>query len=323
MKAAVCERFGPPEVVEIREVPTPESGTREMLVRNRATPVTYGDHRMRTRDLPEGMGWIGPFVLGWSKPKTPVLGFFFAGEVEKVGAEVTAFKPGDRIFGSNGFKLGCHAEYVVVAEDGKVAPMPEGLSFEDAAAITFGGGTGQFFFGKARPSPGDKVLINGASGSVGAAMLQQAKGFGAEVTAVCSGKNARFARSLGADHVIDYTQDDFSRNGVVYDCIVDCVGNIPLGRARNSLRPDGTFHQVVAGLGEMIRGAIPGLHGRWTVTSGSGTPGRADLLALGEDVVSGRLNPTIERVYPFADIVEAHRHVDTHRKRGNVVVTFS
>jgi NADPH:quinone reductase-like Zn-dependent oxidoreductase len=239
VKAAVCERYGPPEVVQIREVPTPAPADGEVLIKAVATTVNSGDARVRALRVPRGLSLPMRLRLGVTKPKTPILGFDVAGRVEAVGRAVSGLQPGDRVVASRGFDFGCHAEYVTVAERGAIAEIPESLSHQDAVALCFGGTTALTFFRLGVLAPGETALINGASGAVGTMAVQLAKHLGAEVTAVCSGANAELVKGLGADHVIDYTMEDFTRDGRRYDVITDNHGNAPYARARGSLKPGG------------------------------------------------------------------------------------
>ncbi len=225
MRAAVYRKYGPPDVVSIAEVQKPVPGERHLLVKVAASSVTSGDARLRAFNLPKPFALPGRLVLGIFAPRRKVLGVEFAGTVEAVGKAVTRFRPGDRVFGIDVF--GCHAEYKLVREDKCVALMPEGLAFEDAAGVPFGGVTALDFFNRAKIQPGQKVLINGASGCVGAYAVQLARYFGAEVTGVCSAGNAELVRTLGADRVIDYATTDFAREHQVYDLVMDTVGNAP------------------------------------------------------------------------------------------------
>jgi NADPH:quinone reductase-like Zn-dependent oxidoreductase len=252
MRAAVCERYGPPEVVQIREVPTPVPADDEVLVKAVATTVNSGDTRVRALRVPRGLSVAMRLRLGFTKPRHSILGFEMAGQVEAVGRGVTRYQPGDRVVASRAFDFGCHAEYASVAEDGAIVVIPDSLSYEDAVALCFGGMTALIFFEKGKLARGETVLINGASGAVGTMAVQLAKNLGAEVTAVCSGANADLVRGLGADHVIDYKRDDFTRNGERYDVIMDTHGNAPYSRVKGSLEPGGRFLMVIGGLGQMV-----------------------------------------------------------------------
>jgi NADPH:quinone reductase-like Zn-dependent oxidoreductase len=320
MKAAVCERYGPPEVVEIKEVPKPAPADGEVLVKVFATTVNSGDARVRALRVPRGLSLPMRLRLGVTKPKQPILGFDLAGQVEAVGTAVTRFQPGDRVVASRGFDFGCHAEHVTVAEEGAMARLPENLSYEDAVALCFGGATALTFFRLGKLASGETILINGASGAVGTMAVQLAKHFGAEVTGVCSGANAELVIGLGADHVIDYTTQDFTRNGQRYDVIMDNHGNAPYARAKGSLNPGGRFLMVIGGLWQMIaatrqKAVISANESDSSITA----DGYQTLMSLAAE---GALKPVIDSVVPFAQIVEAHRRVDGGHKVGSVVVTL-
>ena len=320
MKAAVCERYGPPEVVQIREVPKPVPADGEVLVKAVAATVNSGDTRVRALRVPRGLSLPMRVRLGFTKPKQPIFGFEMAGQAEAVGREVTHLRPGDRVVASRGFDFGCHAEYVTVAEQGAIAKIPESLSYQDAVALCFGGMTALIFFRRGKLAPGETVLINGASGAVGTMAVQLAKHLGAEVTAVCSGAHVELVRGLGADHVIDYTTEDFTRNGQRYDVIMDNHGNAPYARVKGSLKPGGRFLMVIGDLWQMLAASRQ----KAVISSSeSDSSGAADnyrtLMELAE---RGELKPVIDSVLPFAHIVEAHRRVDGGHKVGSVVLTF-
>jgi NADPH:quinone reductase-like Zn-dependent oxidoreductase len=318
MRAAVCGRYGPPEVVTIREVPTPEPGAGEVRIEVTATTVNSGDARVRAANFPRGMALPVRVSLGFTKPRKPVLGFEVAGRVEAVGDGVTRFQVGDRVVASRGFAFGCHAERVVVPEDGTIAAIPEGVGDQDAVALCFGGSTAHYFFELGKLAAGESLLVNGASGAVGTMAIQLAKHAGAEVTAVCSAANAELVTRLGADHVIDYAEEDFTRSGRRYDVIMDNHGNAPWSESKGVLQPDGRFLMVIGDLWSMLTTAR-----NKRVFGGT----ESDVAKLGEsyrtlmDLVGrGELKPVIDSVHPFEQIVEAHRRVDTGHKVGSVVV---
>lgn len=317
MKAAVQERYGPPEVVKIKEVPKPAAADNEVLVKAHATTVNSGDARVRALRVPRGMSLGVRVAFGFTKPRNPIFGFEMAGEVEETGASVTSFRPGDRVVASRGFKFGCHAEHVAVAEGKEIVKIPDSLTYQDAVSVLFGGSTSLLFFKKSKLAAGETILINGASGAVGTMAVQLAKHLGAEVTAVCSSANAELVTSLGADHVIDYTKEDFTSNGQRYNVIMDNHGNAPHARIKGSLEPGGRFLMVVGDLPQTIAGL-------WQkATIGGSPPATAEtyrtLLSLAEE---GKLKPVIDTVLPFDQIVEAHRRVDSGHKTGSVVLTF-
>jgi NADPH:quinone reductase-like Zn-dependent oxidoreductase len=269
--------------------------------------------------VPRGLGVPVRLKVGMTRPKQPVFGFDVAGRVEAVGSAVTRFRPGDRVLASRGLDLGCHAERVAVREGG-IAPIPDTVTSQDAVALSFGGTTAGYFFERGRLTAGETLLINGASGAVGTMAVQLARQLGAEVTGVCSGANAELVAGLGADHVIDHTAEDFTRNGRRYDVIMDNHGNAPYGRVKGSLAPGGRFLMVIGGLWQMIAasrqkaviGGTPDDDATWADSY------RA-LLSLAE---GGEVRPVIDSVVPFERIVEAHRRVDTGHKVGSLVLTF-
>ncbi len=316
MRAAVYKKYGPPDVVSIEEVPRPAPGERDLLVRMVASSVTSGDARMRAFNLPKPFAIPGRLVLGILGPRKQVLGVEFAGTVEAVGRAVTRFKPGDRVFGIDVF--GCHAEYKLVREDECVALMPADLAFEEAAGVPFGGVTALDFFNRAGIRPGQKVLINGASGCVGAYAVQLARHFGAEVTGVCSASNAGLVRALGAGRVIDYATTDFASEPAAYDLVMDTVGNAPFTRCEPILAPTGALLAVLAAPEDIFRRPKGGRR----IIGGTSAERPADLQLLAELLAAGTIKPVIDRVYRFEEIREAYGYVDSGRKRGAVVLAI-
>ncbi|HWP83367.1 MAG TPA: NAD(P)-dependent alcohol dehydrogenase [Bacteroidota bacterium] len=320
MKAIVYDRYGPPEVLRIAEVEKPVPKENEVLIQIRATTVTSGDWRTRSLIVPTGFGLIVRLVFGISKPRQPILGTELAGEVEAIGKNVTRFKVGDQVFAFSGARMGCYAEYICMREDGPVLRKPRNLSYEEAAALSFGGTTALDFFRRGKLQKGERVLINGAAGGVGTAAVQIARHFGAEVTGVCSAANVDLVRSLGAMHVIDYTKEDFTKNGETYDIIMDTVGNAPFARCKGSLRPGGRFLAVIATLPQMLQVPFVTLTSKKKIVAGPAPERVEDLIYLAKLAESGELNPVISRRYAFDQIIEAHRYVDTGHKKGNVVI---
>jgi NADPH:quinone reductase-like Zn-dependent oxidoreductase len=323
MKAAIYERYGPPEVLELRDVAMPAPEDDEVLIKIHATTVTAGDWRARSLVVPAGFRLFSRLFFGISKPRRRVLGTELAGVIEAVGSNVRNFRAGDRVFAFPGAGYGSYAEYRCMPEDGPVAPMPPNCSFGEAAALSFGGTTALAFLRKAKLTHGERVLVNGASGGVGTAAVQLARHFGAEVTAVCSGGNAEMVTSLGAARVIDYTREDFTRNGEKYDVIVDTAGTAPYARSKHSLGKRGRLLLIVADLPAMLPMLWSSLTSGIRIIAGP-MGGRAEEMRFIADLArEGKFRPFIDRTYPFERIVEAHRYMDTGRKRGNVVITVA
>lgn len=327
MRAFVCERYGPPEVLKLRDLPKPVPGEHEVLVRVRALTVTAGDWRVRSLEVPRGFGLIARLAMGFSRPRQPILGTELSGEVEATGKAVTRFQVGDPVFGFTGMRMGCHAEYRCLPEEGHgrkdeaVARKPANLGHEEAAALSFGGTTALSFLRKAKLQPGEKVLVVGASGSVGTAAVQLARHLGAHVTGVCSTANLDLVRSIGAERVIDYTREDFTRSGERYDVIVDTAGTAPFSRSERSLAEGGRLLVVLGSLPEILRAPWVSLTTTKRSIGGNVSWGVEDLRFLAGLAEAGHYRPVIDRRYRFEEMVEANRYVDAGHKRGNVVVT--
>ena len=322
MKAVVFDRYGPPDVLRIEEVPRPSPADDEVLVHVRAAAVTRADCATRDANRKSGLvaGAISRLVFGVRRPRRRILGSEYAGVVETAGAAVTGLKPGDAVFGTTGFGFGAHAEYLCVRESARVAPMPARLTFEQAAPICDGGQYALWSLRQAGLAPGQSVLVYGASGAIGTAGVQLARHFGARVTAVCGPKNLDLVRSLGAAEAIDYTTEDFTKNGETYDVIFDAVGKHSFRRCVPSLRPGGRY-LATDGLGNFFLGL-------WTARFGDKKVafklpprfGQDDLLFLKRLVETGELKPVMDRTYPMDQVVEAERYVETEQKTGNVVL---
>jgi NADPH:quinone reductase-like Zn-dependent oxidoreductase len=314
MKAAVHDRYGPPDVLRLEEVERPVPGSDEVLVEVRATTVNRTDTHMRA-----ARPFLWRFMLGLRRPKRRVLGLEFAGEVAAVGASVTEFEVGDRVFG---MRSGSHAEYVCVREAGVLAHIPAGMSFEEATAVCDGGTQALAPLTRAGVGENTRLLVYGASGSCGTAAVQLAKHhLGAHVTAVCNTKNVELVRSLGADEVIDYLRDDFTKNGETYDVILDAVGKHSFFRSRGSLTARGLF-LATDGLHNFPLALVTSRIGDRKVVFTIARPTKQDARLLKRLVEAGEYRPVIDRTQPFEEIVEAHRYVDTLQKTGNVVLTL-
>lgn len=322
MKAAVYDEYGSPEVVRLAEVEKPAPKDNEVQIRIHATTVSTGDMRVRSLKVPQGFGLISRLVFGVRRPRQRILGTEFAGVVESIGKAVTRFKAGEAVFGLSGMRMGCHAEYVCLPETAALAVKPEDLSFEEAACLSFGGTTALTYLRRAGVRAGDRVLVNGASGAVGAALVQLAKLEGAEVSAVCGAGNAALVSSLGADRVIDYARTDFAAEGKDYDVIADTVGNAPFSRCRASLKPGGRLLLVQASLPEMLSMPWVALTSGRKIIAGPADERAEDVKRLGDLAAAGKFRPVIDRRLPLEEIVAAHRLVDQGHKKGNLVVTL-
>lgn len=320
MKAVVCPRYGGPEVLEFRDLPKPEPAAGEVRVRVMATSVTSGDSRLRAARFPPGLGVIARPFLGFRGPRQAVLGTEIAGVVDAVGADVSRYRPGDAVMAFPGGAMGCHVEFRCVAEKGPIALKPDGLSFVDAATLCFGGSTALHFLDVAAVAPGNRVLVVGASGAVGTALVQLAGLRGADVTALCSARNADLVRGLGAKAVIDYTAADFRGDPGSYDIIFETVGSMTTRGALPLLRPNGRFVAIAAGLPDMLATiGAPGRDGR-RVIAGPATERVEHVAELADLAARGVLRPVVDGIYAFDDIAAAHAYVDTGRKRGSVAV---
>lgn len=326
MKAIVCTRYGPPDVLQIREVEKPIPRDNEVLIKVRATTVNAADCNTRGFTfIPPGLMLVAKLMLGFKKPKINILGSALAGEVEAVGKNVRSYKVGDQVFGT-GPGLGAYAEYACRPEYGAIALKPVNMSFEQAATIPYGALTALYFLKNiASVRSKQKVLVNGASGSVGIFAVQLARYFGAEVTAVCSTRNTELVRSLGAQKVFDYTKEDFTRSGETWDVIFDIVvGKTSFRRFKNSLKPKGLYLAVAGGLKELVQMLWTSVTGGRKVIFGGGTACERveNLLFLKKIIEAGDLRTVIDKSFPLEQIVDAHRYVESGHKKGNVVVTI-
>lgn len=321
MKAAIYNRYGPANVVKIADVPIPQVKPDEVLVRLHASAVTAADSMIR-----QGVPRFGRLFLGLRAPKVTGMGTQFAGEVIKVGPEVTKYVVGDRVFGETGLTFGAHAEYVSVAQNGLLAHIPAGMSFEEAAPLCDGPLTDMNFLRNlAQLKPGQHILINGASGSLGSAAVQLAKGFGAEVTGVCSTRNVAFVKSLGADHVVDYNKEDFTQRKATYDVIYDTVGKSSFTAAKPALKKSGVYISPVLGLRLLFQMLVGNcFRSKKSKFSATGMLPVDQQLPLLQDllvrIADGHLKMVIDRRFNLDRAAEAHAYVDTGHKRGNVIL---
>lgn len=302
MKAMVCTKYGKPDVLQLQEVEKPIPKENEILIKIHATTVTSGDCRVRSFNSPLLLWLPMRIVLGLRKPRKSILGVELAGEVEDVGKNVTRFKKGDQLFAMTGMKFGGYAEYICLPEKGTIAVKPENVTYEEAASISFGGTTALHFFRKGTIQTGQKVLIYGASGAVGTAAVQLASYYGAEVTGVCSAKNSELVKSLGADRVIDYQNEDFTEKEERYDLIFDAVGKITKNQCKEALALNGRFVSVEG--------------------QGIAKVQTKDLLLLKKLIEEGQIKSVIDRCYSLEQVPEAHEYVETGHKIGSVVVTL-
>jgi NADPH:quinone reductase-like Zn-dependent oxidoreductase len=325
MRAVVYDRYGPPEVLRIEDVERPVPKEDEVLIRVHATTVNRLDVHTREANRSSGQAvmFLSRLVSGLRRPRQRILGSEFAGEVEAAGTAVTEFAVGDHVFGNSGLRFGAHAEFMCMPESGRIAPMPAGTSFEEAAPVSDGALNSLWCLRVADLRKGQKILVYGASGAIGSAGVQLAKYLGADVTAVCNTRNVETVRSLGPDRVIDYTKEDFTSNGQAYDVIFDAVGKHSFRRCRDSLKPGGVYLPT-----DGFRNLLLAV---WTSRFGDRKVrfqlppryAKKDVLLLKELVETGRFRAVIDRRYPLDEMVEAARYVETEQKTGNVVLTIS
>ncbi len=327
MKAIIWTRYGPPEVLQLREVKKPVPGDNQVLIKIRSATVTAGDCETRELKLPFYISIPMRMFFGLIRPKrVNILGQELAGEIESLGKVASKFKKGDMVFAFTGFGMGAYAEYICLPEkpkdmSGIVVEMPENISYEEAAAVPLGGLEALHFIRKANIKKGQKILINGAGGSIGTYAVQLAKYFGAEVTAVDSTEKLDMLRSIGADHTIDYTKEDFTLNGETYNIIFDVTGRSPFSGSMRSLSEYGLYLIANAGPLKMIRGSLVSMKSNKKVIFGAANQTIKDLIFLKELIETGKIKPVIDRRYPLEHIVDAHRYVEKGHKKGNVVVT--
>jgi NADPH:quinone reductase-like Zn-dependent oxidoreductase len=322
MKAIVCTRYGPPEVLQLKDVEKPIPKANEVLIRVHAATVTMGDCELRSLKLPLLWKFFIRVGFGLRAPRRKILGQELAGEIESTGDAVTLFKKGDQVFANTGLHLGAYAEYDCLPEKGLIATKPANMSYEEAAAVPVGGLHSLHFLRKANIQPGQKVLIVGAAGTIGTVAVQLAKYFGAEVTGVDSTEKLGVLRYIDADHVVDYTKEDFTRNGEKYDVIFDTVGKTSYSRSVGSLTEHGFYLLGNPGLSQQLRTPLTSRTSGKRVIAGTLAYKTKDLVFLKELIEAGKIRSVIDRRYPLEQTAEAHRYVDTGQKTGNVVISI-
>jgi len=322
MRAVVAERYGPPGVLRLVALEKPSPGKRQVLIRIHATTVAPSDVLIRSGKFPLLFWPIGRALFGLVKPRRLIPGYELAGVIEAVGSEVTRFETGDEVFGASTWRLSCNAEYICLPETGALAKKPTGLTFEEAAASADGACTALHFLRKGGIRKGQRVLVYGASGSIGTMGVQLAKHLGAQVTGVCGPTNIELVRSLGANEVLDYTKDDFARDGERYDVVFDTVGKSSFEASMRALRPGGVYLTTVMPLGKRLRGIWTSIRSGKRVRNGMSMSNAEDLRFLAGLLESGALRPVIDRRYPLERISDAHEYVARGHKKGNVVVTL-
>lgn len=330
MKAIVYEKYGPPEVLQLKEVAKPTPKDNEVLINVRATTVNFGDLLARKFNTVSPRQFNMPAILwlpsrlafGLRKPRIPILGSEFAGVIEAVGKDVTLFHKGDSVFGYRGASMGAYAKYVCMSEKGALAIKPADMAYEEAAAVPYGAIMALGLLRKLNIQPGQKVLINGASGGIGSAAVQLAQYFGAEVTGVCGTPRVEFVKALGADKVIDYTREDFTRNGEAYDAIFDILGKCSFSRCKGSLNQNGRLLYASFKMKQLFQMLWTSKIGSRKVICALSSEKAEDLVFIKGLIEAGKFISIIDRCYPMEQAAEAHRYVEDGHKKGNVVITL-
>lgn len=331
MKAIICTQYGLPDVLQLREVEKPAPKDNEILIRNYATSVNYGDLVARNFKEISPREFNMPFLFwlmakisfGLKQPRTTILGSEFAGKIEAVGKDVKRFKPNDQVFGYLGQSMGAYAEYLCLPEDGMLAIKPSNITYEEAAVVPYGAIMALNLLGKVNVYSGQKVLINGASGGIGSAAVQIAKYFGAEVTGVCGTPRLEFVKSLGADKVIDYTKEDFTQSDETYDLIFDILGKSSFSQCKSLLKQNGRYLLASFKMKQLLQMLWTSVAGGRKVICAIAPGSVEDLNAVKELIEAGKIKAIIDRCYPLEQASEAHRYVEEGHKRGNVVITMA
>ena len=330
MKAIVCTKYGPPEVLQLKEVEKPFPKDKEILIKIHATPVSFGDKLVRNlKEITPGkfhmpfLFWLfAKMYFGFRRPRITILGSEFAGEIESIGKDVKKFRKGDRVFGYRGQSMGAYAEYLCMPENGVVAIKPANMTYEEAAAVPYGAIMALNLLRKVNLQPGQSVLVNGASGGIGPAVVQLARfHFGANVTGVCSTPRLEYVKSLGADKVIDYTKEDFTDSAETYDFIFDILGKSSFSRVKRSLKPNGRCLLVSFKMKQLFQMLWTSLIGNKKVICTLSTEKAEDLAFIKELIEAGKIKTVIDKRFPLAQAAEAHRYVEQGHKKGNVVIT--
>jgi NADPH:quinone reductase-like Zn-dependent oxidoreductase len=322
MKAIICTKYGPPDVLQIQEMEKPTPKANEVLIRIHATTATLYDCWTRSSTAPPGFGLLMRIAAGIRKPKQPIFGTELAGEIEVVGSDVTKYKKGDQVWGYLGMNQGAYVEYICLPEDGVLAFKPINMSYEEAAAVQQGALTALYFLRAGNIQRGQKILIFGASGGVGTFAVQLAKYFGAKITGVCSTSKIDFVKSLGAEKVIDYTKEDFTKSGEMFDIILDTIGKSDVGRSKKLLKKEGTYLFTTFGIPKLFRILWLQIISRKKAFYGTLEEKTEDLEFLKELIEEGKLKSVIDRTYPMEEAAEAHKYVESGQKMGQVIITL-
>ena len=330
MKTVICTKYGPPEVLQIKEVEKPTPKGNEVLIRVHAASVNYGDLIARNFkdvtpskfNMPMLLWFISKLVFGIRKPRIKVLGSEFSGEIESVGANVKKFRQGDKVFGYLGANMGAYAEYLCLSENGCLAIKPENITFVEAAVVSYGAIMALPLLRKVNIKPGQKILINGASGSIGSAAVQIAKHFGAEVTGVCGTPRLEFVKTLGADKVIDYTKEDFTQNDEKYDVIFDILGKSSFSQNKNSLKENGIYLLASFKTKQLFQMLMTSISGGKKVICAIAPGSLEDFIAVKKLIEKGKIKAVIDKSFPLEQTAQAHKYVEEGSKKGNVVITF-
>jgi NADPH:quinone reductase-like Zn-dependent oxidoreductase len=331
MKAAIFTEYGSPDVFQIKEIEKPEPKDNEILIRVRAVNINYGDLIVRDFkhlspkdfNMPSLLYWLARIEFGFNKPKINIQGSEFAGKVEAIGKDVTVFKQGDEVFGYLGMKMGANAEYLTMPESGSVTLKPKNMSYEEAVTIPYGGLTALSLLRKANIQKGQKVLINGASGSIGSAALQLAKYYGAEVTGVCGTNRMQMVKALGADKVIDYSKEDFTKGSERYDLVFDVLGRTSFDKVKRVLNPNGIYLLASFKSKALLQMLITSKFWDKKVICALSSDTPQDLVTIKELAEAGKIKTVVDRCYPLEKVAEAHRYLESGQRHGNVVLTVT